>query len=728
MRHTTEPRGNAAPDRQQAQGRNAVRTPSRTPATTTPHPGRPLPPAPLTALQRAIGNTATARIIQRERNRSATTQDRGAAQTAGADDTTRPDAVREAAKTAGHAATPLPHSMRTTMENAFGTPLDHLRVKVDEQAAASIDAKAYTVGTDIVVQNAAVLNDVETMAHEIHHTTQRDAPAGLSDPHDKWEREASETGARIARGQSVHHHTDTGEHQDHAPQHTAIQRRVGFEFESQWRVRDHNDLTDQDEQNYQDEVTRRDALRGARVLATIADQKPYAHLLEPSEEETPAPELKNTWLTPLPGGEQGEYLPTEEGAARLGKLRQKSSTEYEELMTTVELPLLMKNLIRETPIRGRDIPKMGTVGAGKNYRLTSDVSPTGGSALEWVTDPLSTRADVLNVMNTITQVSAALDARQDTESFPLTDIQVPGFDAEPGMRVFPLNGELVYTPQMTGGFKLAELPRLIEYLQLPDKSPGFTGRSAFEQRKQARQDLHQDSLQTVDAIRRAAEDQARTLPEEITRGEGADELVGLATLLGSYLSYGSELGDKANSKSIAGGMMSRTSFAHNFTLLPHPLRIHYRANPHEFTTFVLQAAGLPTDGNSPLYSQPVEHGEAGHRERKQIPLTRSEWLTGIPAGKDLLRNYKHLTEAEKIQVGDDRKQDWEHIHGSLGALGSVDDKVGKPGEETVALVAELRRMADNLRTPDLRPLTLAAYDLVQRLNEERTLKYKKDGR
>ncbi|MER8029913.1 DUF4157 domain-containing protein [Streptomyces bauhiniae] len=197
---------------------------------------------------------------------------------------TRPDAVREAARAAGRGGSRLPDGVRTTMENAFGTPLDHLRVKVDERAAASIDAKAYTVGTDIVVRNASVLRDIETMAHEIHHTTQLDAPAGLSDPRGRWEREASEAGAQVARGQSVHHHTaDGGEHQDHGVQRAAIQRRVGFEFESQWRVRDHNDLTDQDERNYQNEVAERDALRGARVLATIAGQSAYAHLLEPSE-------------------------------------------------------------------------------------------------------------------------------------------------------------------------------------------------------------------------------------------------------------------------------------------------------------------------------------------------------------------------------------------------------------------------------------------------------------
>ncbi|MFX4293582.1 hypothetical protein [Streptomyces bohaiensis] len=175
--------------------------------------------------------------------------------------------------------------------------------------------------------------------------------------------------------------------------------------------------------------------------------------------------------------------------------------------------------------------------------------------------------------------------------------------------------------------------------------------------------------------------------------------------------------------------MSRTSFAHNFTLLPHSLRMYFREDPNRFVAFALKAVGLPEAGDDLLYSGPVEHGDAGRRGKRQIPLTCAEWLRGMPAGQDLLRNYKHLTEVEKNQVGN-RMDDWDHIHGSLGslgALGSVDDKVGKSGEEEIALVAELRRMKPDLSTADLRPLALAAYDLIQRLNEKKSLTYKKES-
>ncbi|MEU3570525.1 DUF4157 domain-containing protein [Kitasatospora sp. NPDC036755] len=656
-----------------------------------------------------------------ERERAGTGQDRpGAAPAVG------PDTVREAARTAGRGGSRLPDGLRTTMEEAFGTPLDHVRVSVDGPAAASIGATAYTVGSDIVVQSASVLRDVETMAHEIHHTTQHGAPSGLSDPHDRWEREAADVGARVARGLDVRHRAGDGEEQPGGGVHrAAVQRRVGFEFESQWRMRDHSGgLTEEDERRHLAEIADRDDARGTQVLATIAERRYHPQLLDATEQDVPAQELKERWLAPVPGGEPNQYLFTDEGRARLERLRQEEPAHHDKLMDDVVLPLLRRKLIREDPVPGREVPKMGSVGGGKNYRLTSDVSPTGGSGLEWVTDPLSTRDEVKEVMTTITRVSAALDARSGEESFPLDSVRVPGFRGDPGIMIFPLRGVLLYEPQMTGGFKLGELPRLLEYLQQPEGTPGFFGRPAHERRKEAGRDLHTATLRTANAIRAAAEEQARELPPESTGGASTSELAGLVALLGSYLSYGSGLEVNGNSKSIAGGLMSRTSFAHNFTLLPRPLRSYFREDPGRFVAFVLKAAGLPQDGNDPLYSQPVEHGEAGHREKRQIPLTRAQWLKGIPVGNDLLRNYKHLHEAEKAQVGE-RKDDWEHIHGSLGALGSVDDRVGKRGQEELALVAELRRMKADLPTAELKPLALAAYDLIQRLNEGKSLDYRK---
>ncbi|MFJ2189051.1 DUF4157 domain-containing protein [Kitasatospora sp. NPDC087861] len=727
MRQITESQRNTGCDRERAEPRGAGRTTgTRTAGTAAAGRGRPLRAGAPGALQGSIGNAAVARMVERERHGHGADPGHGAVQRSGGGEAGGADAVREAARSAGRGGHRLPGDVRRTMENAFGTKLDHVRVSVDEQAAAGINAKAYTVGDNIVVQSASVLRDVETMAHEIHHTTQRGAPAGLSDPDDRWEREAADIGARVARGESVQRCAADGEEHDGAGPGAAIQRRVGFEFESQWRVRDHDNLTDEDEQAYQDEVARRDGLLGAKILMNMA-RKQYGDLLDQTELTRTPDELQNEWLTALPRTRPTDaprFAATAAGRARLERAQQEKPTEYAKRVEDAAYPLMANGEIRETPIRGRDVPKMGVVGRGADYKLTSDVSPTGGSALEWVTEPLTTKDELLQVMGEITRVSAALDARKDQESFPLQEVELGGFTADPGIMVFPLRGEIVYAPQMTGGFKLDELPRLLKYLSVPAKRPWHTSGSAFDRRKEAGGDLHVDTLVEVDRVRRQAEKQAKGLGKEVTGGEPTAALVGLTTLVGSYLVYGSKLGPRSNSKSIAGGLMSRTSFAHNFTLLPLPFRIHYRAHPEEFAAFILRAAGFdPTDRQARVYPETVEHGDAGDRRERAIPLTRHQWLMGMPAGKDLLRKYTHLTEVEKAEV---TEEDWVHIHGSLGALGSVDDQVGGLGKEETALVAELRRMKDELRTPNLMPLAVAAFDLVQRLNEGKSMTYKKE--
>ncbi|MFD7071503.1 DUF4157 domain-containing protein [Streptomyces sp. NPDC059913] len=720
MRYTPKSRRNDGPGPHSGPGPGPGRDHERTGPEGTVRAPTTLPAAPVSAppgslddLQRTYGNAAVARMIEGERNRADADQGH--------------DAVREAVRTAGRGGTRLPGGMRATMERAFGADLGHLRVSVDARTTAAIDAKAYTVGDNIVVQNASVLRDVGTMAHEIHHTTQRGAPAGLSDPGDRWEREAAEVGDRVARGGSAHPHATTGgeDRGNGAGHRDAVQRRVGFEFESQWRMRDHNDLTQADEESYQNEIVEREAVRHAQIMVTLAGKSADAkRLLDETEQSASEADLMRRWLTPAPPDRPYERRLTDEGAGRLRRLRQEAPDTYEQLMADGETALLRNNAIRETPIPGRDVPKMGVVGGGTKYQLTSDVSPTGGSALEWVTDPLDSKDEVVEVMNTITKVSSALDARQAETSFPLDGIRVAGFEAQSGIMVFPLRGPLLYEPQTTGGFKLDQLPRFLEYLEVPKKPSNPFKRPAHRQRKQAGEDLHRTALTKVTKIRLAAEELAKGLPRESIGDASTDGLVGLVSLIGSYLHYGAKLEENPNSKSIAGGLMSRTSFAHNFALLPGPLQAYFREDPNRFVAFALRAVGFPEDGSAQLYAKPVARGDAGDRETKQITLTRAEWLKGIPAGKDLLRNFAHLNDEEKEQVGD-REEEWDYVHPSLGKLGTVEDQVGRPGEQELALVAELRRMKQDIPTAAIKPFALAAFGLIQRLNERKTLKYKK---
>jgi hypothetical protein len=102
---------------------------------------------------------------------------------------------------------PLDHDVRTEMEGRLGHDFSDVRVHTDGAAAASaksVQARAYTVGNEIVFDNGHYQPGSEsgrhTLAHELTHVVQQRSgpvegtPAGggiqLSDPSDRFEREA----------------------------------------------------------------------------------------------------------------------------------------------------------------------------------------------------------------------------------------------------------------------------------------------------------------------------------------------------------------------------------------------------------------------------------------------------------------------------------------------------------------------------------------------------------
>jgi Domain of unknown function (DUF4157) len=105
---------------------------------------------------------------------------------------------------------PLEPGVRSSMEGAFGTSFDHVRVHTDERAsksAESVGANAYTVGSDVVFRSGqfdpGTPTGQRTLAHELAHVVQQgqgpvdgtDAPGGIrmSSPSDRFEVAAEET-------------------------------------------------------------------------------------------------------------------------------------------------------------------------------------------------------------------------------------------------------------------------------------------------------------------------------------------------------------------------------------------------------------------------------------------------------------------------------------------------------------------------------------------------------
>jgi Domain of unknown function (DUF4157) len=112
---------------------------------------------------------------------------------------------------------PLDAPVRTDMEQRMGHDFGDVRIHDDSAAAASaraVNAHAYTVGSNIVFQreryDPGSAEGRTTLAHELTHVVQQrsgpvdgtSAPGGiqLSDPSDRFEREAAANADRVVAG------------------------------------------------------------------------------------------------------------------------------------------------------------------------------------------------------------------------------------------------------------------------------------------------------------------------------------------------------------------------------------------------------------------------------------------------------------------------------------------------------------------------------------------------
>ncbi|MBB5857574.1 DUF4157 domain-containing protein [Amycolatopsis umgeniensis] len=168
-----------------------------------------LGPAGMLDLQRAVGNAGVSTLVEEERS-----------------------PVHDVVTSGG---APLGASTRTDMEGRFGHDFGDVRVHTDGAAhdsAKSVNAQAYTVGSNIVFQrdkyDPGSDSGKHMLAHELTHVVQQrsgpvegtDAGGGVkvSDPSDRFEREAvanadrlMSTPAPAAAGPAVQRCADDGE-------------------------------------------------------------------------------------------------------------------------------------------------------------------------------------------------------------------------------------------------------------------------------------------------------------------------------------------------------------------------------------------------------------------------------------------------------------------------------------------------------------------------------------
>jgi hypothetical protein len=170
-------------------------------------------PTTVLNLQRLAGNSAVTRVLSRlaeDRELEEGSEETGVA-------SRRSPVVDVVGRGGGE---PLDDRTRLSMERALGADLGQVRVHDDEVASASaqaIDARAYTVGEEIVFQSGTyqpdTLHGQRMLAHELTHVVQQrqgpvDAtPTGdgiaVSDPSDRFEQAAEANAERIVAAVST---------------------------------------------------------------------------------------------------------------------------------------------------------------------------------------------------------------------------------------------------------------------------------------------------------------------------------------------------------------------------------------------------------------------------------------------------------------------------------------------------------------------------------------------
>jgi Domain of unknown function (DUF4157) len=193
-------------------------------------------PAGLLGLQRAVGNGSAAALVA-----------------GGEEETQSP--VHDVVRSQGE---PLAPDVRTDMEARLGHDFGDVRIHTDGAAAESaraVSAHAYTVGSHIAFQRSAYDPASDqgrtTLAHELTHVVQQrsgpvdgtEAPGGIrvSDPSDRFEREAAATAAHAVAGPAtisaaapqVQRAAEGEEQEEEAPVQGSFVQREGEEQEEE---------------------------------------------------------------------------------------------------------------------------------------------------------------------------------------------------------------------------------------------------------------------------------------------------------------------------------------------------------------------------------------------------------------------------------------------------------------------------------------------------------------
>lgn len=276
--------------------------------------------------------------------------------------------------------TGLPDNLKSGIENLSGYSMDDVRVHYNSSKPAQLQALAYTQGTDIHVAPG----QEKHLPHEAWHVVQQ--KQGRVQPtmqlqgvnvndNEGLEKEADEMGGRSIQFLKK----DSMIKKDNNINKTIIQRKVGFEFETGWRVEvktRHISTSDSDSNVYHEYLY--NCFEGRRETFSDSDSEVY-HTCSFDEELYSEKYIQNPKV-----GEDGY-----------------------------------------SPMNKKDIIYIGSL-----FHIEADDCPSG-TELEFVTNPLITKEELIMAMDEINQIVDVLISKNESNmSFILGDFRITPNDNE----------------------------------------------------------------------------------------------------------------------------------------------------------------------------------------------------------------------------------------------------------------------------------------------------------
>lgn len=409
------------------------------------------------------------------------------------------------------------------------------------------------------------------------------------------------------------------------------------------------------------------------------------------EYETGAPALTTTNGPLTPAEESGlVQLPTDDGAARHGGGN---------IHHLAKSDILVDNA---------------------TYKVTAE-EPGGG--LDWSTVELVVKEQEENAqgrgrliasLNALADVVADIQSR--TASAAMTIAAAGPGGAVPDPNRFVINmGMNSGDPQMTAGVGLSRIATMMEAVGQP---AGLAAQPPVQRLDLGGQ--RADDFRTVGVAPAAARHAIGAyLPGVPARtGNPApfnanyDELIGLLSLIGSYLKTGERAHQYA--KGIA-PLMARNNFATIFAKLAAPVRVFFDANNQDewvrLGAQLLNSLGIAGGLDANVFAGGVDIGI------DPDDLTRRMWLRGMPQGHDYLSRNEWPTAADRPFIM------------GMGALPGVGEAVGAGGPApNIAPILEFRRMRKSMTFAEFADVALGAFDYVVRVNAIQPQQYSPHAR